>query len=316
MNSKDTILETVAETLNHQADVLKDLAKSVSESDYQSAIKIILECEGKVIISGMGKSGIVGSKTAASLASNGVESFFLHPGEAYHGDLGMIGKKDAVILISNSGETDEVLKIQYAIKQFGNPIIAITCNRSSTLSKNADATLLINVDRESCPNNLAPTASTTATLAIGDALVCTLIKLRKFTPLQFARLHPGGSLGRKLLSKVKDEMISNNLPIASSNDNLKHAVCLATRCRIQGIIIIKDAEKLIGCVTDGDIRRAIENDHGLDVKLEKVIKKGCISVDQDESVSIADELLIANNIHHLVVTDGEDVVGIYQQRIA
>ena len=200
--------------ISEQGEALLELSHRVG-NDFVKATDLMMACKGRVIISGMGKSGLIGKKIAATLASTGTRSFFMHPGEAFHGDLGMVRYDefaDVVVLISYSGETDEVLKLIPSLKGFGNKIIAITGGVNSTLAKNADVVLDGSVKQEVCPNNLAPTTSTTAAIAIGDALAVALIKARDFQPLDFARYHPGGSLGRRLLTRVSDVMKKGQLP--------------------------------------------------------------------------------------------------------
>ncbi|MBE9771730.1 KpsF/GutQ family sugar-phosphate isomerase, partial [Escherichia coli] len=203
---EQTLIDSVRNTLTEQGDALRHLAEVIDANEYSTALSLMLNCKGHVIVSGMGKSGHVGRKMSATLASTGTPSFFIHPAEAFHGDLGMITPYDVLILISASGETDEVLKLVPSLKNFGNKIIAITNNANSTLAKHADATLELHMANETCPNNLAPTTSTTLTMAIGDALAIALIHKRHFKPDDFARYHPGGSLGRRLLTRVADVM--------------------------------------------------------------------------------------------------------------
>lgn len=314
---EDIILSTVRETMSHQANVLNELANQVCIGNYTKTVELIVDAvdkrKGKVVVSGMGKSGIVGQKIAASLASNTVPAIFVHPGEAYHGDLGMIQEDDVVILISNSGETDEILKLVAAIKlNFNNPIVAITCKPTSTLSLSAEAILLLHVDRESCPNNLAPTASTTATICVGDALVCALIKVRGTTPHHFAKNHPGGSLGRRLLIKLKDEMVTTNLPIVNVNDDIKKTFSVHSQSDVNGFSIVMDGDELVGCFTDGDMRRAFDKGMSISTKLSEVMTHGCHTVDVDASLTEADEIMALHNINHLVVTQYDNVVvGIY-----
>lgn len=200
------ITESIKQTFKQQGETLLNLSEQFNKAQYKLALSLMLQCKGHVIICGMGKSGHVGRKMSATLASTGTPSFFVHPAEAFHGDLGMITCDDVVILISNSGETDEILKLIPSLKNFGNRIIAITGGLQSTLAKNADAVLEIKMQSESCPNNLAPTTSTTLTMAIGDALASALMNKRHFMPNDFARFHPGGSLGRRLLTRLKDVM--------------------------------------------------------------------------------------------------------------
>jgi len=206
---EQALITSVRNTLAEQGEALRHLSDVIDAEEYRTALRLMVGCKGHVIVSGMGKSGHVGRKMSATLASTGTPSFFIHPAEAFHGDLGMITPYDVLILISASGETDEVLKLVPSLQNFGNKIIAITNNAHSTLAKHADATLELNMSSESCPNNLAPTTSTTLTMAIGDALAIALIRERHFKPDDFARYHPGGSLGRRLLTRVADVMQSH-----------------------------------------------------------------------------------------------------------
>lgn len=226
------------------------------DSSFVDAIDEILASKGRVIICGMGKSGIIGKKIAATMASTGTPSFFMHPGEAYHGDLGMVTADDIFIAISNSGETDEVIKLIPFLKSNGNYLIALTGNPRSSLAKAASSHLDISVSEEACPLQLAPTSSTTATLAMGDALAVTLMQARDFRPENFARFHPGGSLGRRLLRKVDDEMIITDLPFIDETAELLDVIQAMTLGSL-GLAIVRHSDGW-GIITDGDIRRAIE----------------------------------------------------------
>ncbi|GKR54790.1 KpsF/GutQ family sugar-phosphate isomerase [Aeromonas caviae] len=249
------VIESIKQTFKQQGDTLLTLATEFNETQYKLALSLMFQCKGHVIICGMGKSGHVGRKISATLASTGTPSFFVHPAEAFHGDLGMITRDDVVILISNSGETDEVLKLIPSLKNFDNRIIAITGGMQSTLAKNADAVLEIRMQSESCPNNLAPTTSTTLTMAIGDALASALMNKRHFMPNDFARFHPGGSLGRRLLTRLKDVM-SQKLTKVSPAAPLKEVIVDMTRDQ-HGIALVMENENLVGVITDGDLRRAM-----------------------------------------------------------
>ena len=283
-------------------------------ADFENAIHAILQSSGKLIVSGMGKSGIIGKKIAATLASTGTPSFFLHPGEAYHGDLGMIEENDIVLLISNSGETDEVLKLIPFLKHQKNCTISMSNNDDSTLAKNTNYHLNIAVDKEACPLFLAPTSSTTATLVMGDALAVTLMKLRDFKEENFAKFHPGGSLGRRLLTTVGDVMKKKNLPIISSQAAIKEVIQRISEGKL-GLVVIIDNNKIIGIITDGDIRRTMESR-----------EKDFFSLKAEDLMSIhpkliydTDKLISASNImsQHkinslLVVNESNDLVGVVQ----
>src|ERR1700759_3450502 len=234
---------------------LKEVAGSIGE-EFTATVETILNSKGKLIVAGVGKSGLIGKKIAATLASTGTPSFFLHPGEAFHGDLGMVEHDDLVILISYSGETDEVLKIIPFLKWNNNKIISITGNPNSTIAKNSDYHLNVCITREACPLELAPTSSTTATLVMGEALAVALMEARQFQHEDFARFHPGGSLGRKLLIKVKDLMRSDNLPFIDKNASFTELLLRMSEGKL-GMVIVGNAELAEGIITDGDLRRAL-----------------------------------------------------------
>lgn len=225
--------------------------------EFVSAVEIILGCHGKLIVTGMGKSGHIACKIAATLASTGTPSFFLHPAEAFHGDLGMISKEDVVLALSYSGETDEILKIIPFIHENGNKLIAMTGKPQSSLARNADVHLDIMVREEACILHLAPTSSTTAQLAMGDALATTLMHARKFTAMDFARLHPGGSLGRRLLMTVGHVMRKDDLPVVAADCTATEMIHRISKGGLGLIVIVEDG-RVKGIVTDGDVRRAME----------------------------------------------------------
>jgi len=233
-------------------------------SGIEKAVDIAFNTKGKLIVTGVGKSGLIGGKIAATLASTGTPSFFIHPTEALHGDLGMIGKEDTVLAISYSGESEELIKILPHIKRFEVPLIAMTGDKNSTLGKYADVVLNINVTKEACPLNIAPTSSTTLTLALGDALAVCLMKKRNFTKEDFASFHPGGSLGKQLFIKIKD-LMKKDFPVADEKDTLKEAIIKMTEGKI-GHILFLDNGKIKAVLSDGDLRRAMMSE---DFDLEK-----------------------------------------------
>lgn len=295
-----------------EAQAIGQLADRLDNS-FAEAVERVLSSNGRVIICGMGKSGIVGKKIAATLASTGTPSFFMHPGEAYHGDLGMVTPDDIFVAISNSGETDEVVKLISFLKDNGNYLIALTGNPNSTLARASHAHLDIGVQEEACPLQLAPTSSTTATLAMGDALAVTLMKARDFKPEHFARFHPGGSLGRRLLSRVEDEMAKGDLPLVGEQAKVLDVIHAMTRGSL-GLAIVEFAGGW-GIVTDGDIRRAIER-HGVEV-FEK-----CAAdfMSRDPAMvavgtRVEDALMLMDNrrITSLLVFDGERIVGVFKK---
>ena len=282
--------------------------------DFEKSINAILESSGKLIVSGMGKSGIIGKKIAATLASTGTPSFFLHPGEAYHGDLGMIEENDVVLLISNSGETDEVLKLIPFLKHQKNCTISMSGNDNSTLAKNTNYHLNIAVEKEACPLFLAPTSSTTATLVMGDALAVTLMKLRDFKEENFAKFHPGGSLGRRLLTTVGDVMKKHELPITNFNATIKEVIQRITEGKL-GLVVISDENGINGVITDGDIRRAMES---REKEFFGLLAKDLMShypklIDESEKLITASAIMSENKINSLLVVNAvNDFVGVVQ----
>ena len=276
------------------------------DAAFAHACKLMLACAGRVVVTGMGKSGHIARKIAATLASTGTPAFFLHPGEAGHGDLGMVTRQDLVVAISNSGETTEILTILPLIKRMGAPLVALTGKPGSTLAKAADAHLDVSVAQEACPHNLAPTASTTATLAMGDALAVALLEARGFTSEDFARSHPGGTLGRKLLLRIADVMHEGaRIPRVSPEASLSEALLEMTRKGL-GITAIVDAgNRALGVFTDGDLRRIIEQRldvHG--VKIAEVMTRGGKHIDAGRLAAEAVELMDRHKITSLLVLDG------------
>jgi arabinose-5-phosphate isomerase len=294
-------------------------SKSIAElsdrldENYSRAVQTILQSRGRLIVCGMGKSGIVGRKLSATLSSTGTPSFFMHPGEAYHGDLGMVTSDDIFVAISNSGETSEVLKLIPFLRDNKNYLIAMTGNPRSTLAKAAACHLDIGVTHEACPLELAPTSSTTATLAMGDALAVTLMEARDFKPEHFARFHPGGSLGRRLLSKVCDEMITDNLPLVAMTARVTEVLSAMTRGSL-GLAIVKRPSGW-GIVTDGDIRRAIERygDAVFQKTAEHLMTLDPITVSATTRVEDALSLMETRKITSLLIADSSGIVGVFKK---
>ncbi|WP_019613769.1 KpsF/GutQ family sugar-phosphate isomerase [Psychromonas ossibalaenae] len=305
-------VSSIKKTYQHQADALNKMAEKIEHNEYLKALDFMFHCKGHVIICGMGKSGHVGTKIAATLASTGTPAFFLHPSEAFHGDLGMITKDDVIILISNSGETDEVLQLIPSLKSFGNKTIAITGKTSSTLSKNCDATLLLTMDKEVCPNNLAPTTSTTLTIAVGDALAVALMEMRNFEPNDFARFHPGGSLGKRLLTQVKDVMVSDNLPLVDVQDKMTDVIVTMNDSR-KGLAMVTQDNKLVGIITDGDLRRSLVANKPLNELIaENVMSEAPKTCLENEMLIEAEEKMKANKISTLIVLSNNTITGLIQ----
>lgn len=307
---KNHFIELGIAVLKTEADAVSALIDRVDES-FTRACEIFLNCEGRIVVIGMGKSGHVGGKIAATLASTGSPAFFVHPGEASHGDLGMITSKDVVLALSNSGETGEILTILPIIKRLAVPLVSMTGNPNSTLASKADVNINVSVETEACPLDLAPTASTTATLAMGDALAIALLQARGFTEEDFARSHPGGSLGRRLLLMIEDIMHKGNgVPSVGEDATISEALMEITRKSLGMTAIIDQEGMIIGIYTDGDLRRTL--DKGVDVHntpISEVMTRGCKVVREDmlaaEALQIMDEykinaLLVEDQSHRLV----------------
>src|SRR6201996_9098740 len=279
---------------------LKEVAGLIGD-EFTATVEAILNSKGKLIVAGVGKSGLIGRKIAATLASTGTPSFFLHPGEAFHGDLGMVEHNDQVILISYSGETDEVLKIIPFLKWNKNKIISITGNPNSTIAKNSDHHLNIKITREACPLALAPTSSTTAALVMGDALAVALMEARQFQHEDFARFHPGGNLGHKLLTKVKDKMRTDNLPFIHHNASFTELLLRMSEGKL-GLVIVGDPDKVKGVVTDGDLRRALlKNPDTSQLIIGEMMTTSPVIVDPEEYISQAEQLMIEKKIATILV---------------
>lgn len=281
-------------------------------AEFEQAIQLILNTQGRVVIIGMGKSGLIGKKIAATMASTGTPAFSVHPGEAFHGDLGMIQPMDVALLISNSGETDEIIRILPFLHHQHNKIIAMTGKLNSTLAKHADVVLDISVDKEACPNNLAPTSSTTTTLVMGDALAVVLSQVKAFQPEDFARFHPGGSLGRKLLTKVSDVMHKDNLPFCTPNSSFRDVLQVITAGRL-GIAIVMEQEQLAGIITDGDVRRAFDKTHDIkQLQAKDIMTSSPITIDMNDRFIDAETLMHQTKIYSLIVLNRGKVVGVLQ----
>ena len=259
---EDVMLEQARQVLRLEAEAVLEQVERIDEH-FKAAVEMIMACPGRTVITGMGKSGIIGRKMAATLASTGTPSFYLHPAEGIHGDLGMVTEGDVVIALSNSGETGEVLHILPSLRRIGAKLIAMVGNPNSTLAKNSDIVLNVGVTREACPLGLAPTSSTTAALAYGDALALALLSKRKFTASQFAVFHPGGSLGRKLLLTVEDIMHSGTEnPLVKADISVQDALFVITDKGLGAVSVVDDDNKMLGVLTDGDIRRGLSKGVG------------------------------------------------------
>jgi len=280
---------------------------------FTEAVDLLYRCAGKVVVSGMGKSGLIGQKIAATLASTGTPAFFLHPAEGTHGDLGMLARRDALIAISNSGETEEVLKLLPFVKRLNIPVVAMTGRVQSTLAKNSEVVLDVSVGEEACPMGLAPTASTTATLAMGDALAIALLQKRGFREEDFAQFHPGGTLGRRLLLKVRDLMHGGDaVPRVTQQTSAREAILIMTTKKLGMTTVVDEAGRLLGVITDGDLRRFLER--GADLAKAKawdLASKNPKTIGPDELAAGAVRIMEECSITSLVVLEeSRQIVGV------
>lgn len=297
------------EVFRIEIDALHAVAANL-DGHFDAAVEAILQSTGRVVIIGMGKSGLIGRKIIATLASTGTPSFFVHPGEAIHGDLGQITADDVAILISNSGETEEMLQLLPYFEDTGNITIAMTGNPQSTLAQHAKFHLNIAVPQEACPHRLAPTSSTTATLVMGDALAVALMSARNFQPENFARFHPGGSLGRRLLTQVRHVMHHKNLPKISADTSIMQVIHRLSEGRL-GLVIVDEGA---GIITDGDLRRAMENfgSQIFDRQAQDIMTANPISIAPNLRLTDAESLMTQKKITSLLVKEDYQVVGVIQ----
>jgi arabinose-5-phosphate isomerase len=312
ISSFDTLAMQARDTIRDQARTIAELAERIDRS-FGRAVGLLHATPGHTVVTGIGKSGIIARKMAATLASTGTPSFFVHPAEALHGDLGMITDRDTLVVISYSGETEEVVRLLPHLQRLGTPIIALVGRLESTLGRAADVALDVSVEREACPNNLAPTNSTLAAMALADALSVALMRAREFGVDDFARLHPGGALGRRLHLRVKDVMHGGDLPIVAPTQTVRESLFTITRGRL-GLALVHDGTTLRGIVTDGDLRRAMQrHDDVLNVPVAEIMSAHPITIAQDALFSDAEKLMRRRKIKALVVLDdASKVVGIVE----
>jgi len=297
------------ETLLIEAEALNKRAETIG-SEIDDALEIILACKGKLIITGVGKSGLIGAKMAATFASTGTPSFFLHPTEALHGDLGMIGSDDVILAISYSGESEELSSILPHVKRFNVPMIGMTRSATSSLGSFSDVIIDISIEKEACPLGIAPTTSTTLTLALGDALAVALMEARSFKKEDFASFHPGGSLGRQLFVKISD-LMSQDLPIVSADTSIQEAIITMSSGRLGTVFIQDENKKLLGLVSDGDIRRALlKPDFNIQDRVISIANTAPKSINNaDMLASDALTLIEKYKIQLLAVLENEKLVG-------
>lgn len=305
-----TIKQIALTTIELEAQAIAGLAQFIND-DFEKAVRVIAECKGRIVISGMGKSAVIAQKIVATLNSTGTPSVFMHAADAIHGDLGMVLQDDVVIILSKSGESQEIKVLVPLIKNFGNKLIAIVGNLESFLAKQSDIILNSTVSQEACPNNLAPTSSTTAQLVIGDALAICLMELRGFQSDDFAKFHPGGTLGKKLYLRVADLYIHNEKPRVLASQSLKEAIVEMTRKRL-GVTAITDKENnLLGIITDGDLRRMLEKSVAIDkISVSDIMTNKPQTIEPDMLAVEALDILRKKEISQLVVVEDNKYLGI------
>ena len=291
--------------IREEAESLLDLIPQLDEN-FDKAVRLIVECKGKIIVTGVGKSGHIGAKIAATLSSTGTPSFFINPLDVFHGDLGVMTTDDIVLALSNSGQTDELLRFVPMLQNAHIPIISMTGNSDSLLAKYSEAHLLVKVKKEACPLNLAPTSSTTAALCMGDALAIALMEVRGFEQRDFAQFHPGGSLGRRLLTTAADVMHKEHLPIISPAMNLGEAIILVSKGKL-GMGVAMDGDKVVGLITDGDIRRAMEKWQAefFNKTVSDIMTTTPKCIPQTMKIREIERLMHEHKIHSVIVTDSE-----------
>ncbi|HBI23816.1 MAG TPA: D-arabinose 5-phosphate isomerase [Nitrospiraceae bacterium] len=300
--------------LSIEAKAIEELVSRL-DSRFTKAVDILYDCKGRVVVTGMGKSGLIGKKISATFASTGAPSFFLHPAEGIHGDIGMVMQDDVILAISNSGETDEIIALLPIFKRKNLKIICLTGKNDSTLSRNSDVVLDVSVKEEACPMNLVPTASTTVTLAMGDALAVALFEKRGFREEDFALYHPGGALGRRLLLSVKDLMHTGSaIPIVYENSNMKDVICEMTSKKLGITAIVDSNRKLTGIITDGDLRRLLEREIGMKIdifnlKASEVMTKNPRIISPDALAVSAVQIMESYSITSLIIKNDDDTVG-------
>lgn len=309
MDNNFNILNTAKKTLEAESNAIINAIALLTE-DFENAVKAIFNTNGRLIVTGIGKSAHIGKKIVATLNSTGTPSVFMHAAEAVHGDLGMITKNDCILCISKSGNSPEIKVLVPLLKREGNILIGMTGNESSFLGKNSDFILNAFVEKEADPNNLAPTTSTTVQLALGDALAVALIELRKFTANDFAKFHPGGSLGKKLLLTVKDILDSNNKPAVTTSSTIQQVIFEISNKRL-GVTAVLEEQKIIGIITDGDIRRMLEKTTNFGyITAKDIMTAQPKTIDAEMKVEDALNIMESHKITQLVVTNNGDYAGI------
>lgn len=308
METFDKIIKTALQTIEIEANAIKNLSQFI-DNDFCNAVETIKNCKGRVIITGIGKSAIIANKIVATLNSTGTPSIFMHAADAIHGDLGIIQKDDIVLCISNSGNSPEIEVLVPLIKQFGNTVIGMTGKNESFLALNANYVIQYNIEQEACPNNLAPTTSTTVQLALGDALAVCLLTLKNFTKEEFAQYHPGGALGKKIYLKVGDLLSNHEKPSVSPSASLKEVILEISSKRL-GVTAVVENDQLIGIITDGDLRRMLEKTTSLEnITALDICTRSPKTIETSELAINASEIMEHNKISQLVVTLNDKYVG-------
>ena len=307
--SKSVIIEAAKRSISEQGDAIKNIVNFLDDS-FAEAVELILKSNGRVIITGIGKSAIIANKIVATLNSTGTPSIFMHAADAIHGDLGLVQKKDIIICISKSGNTPEIKVLVPLLKRAGNPLIAITGNKNSFLGEESDFVFNSYVDKEVCPNNLAPTTSTTAQLVIGDALAVCLLQMRDFSSDDFAKYHPGGALGKKLFLTVRDLAMKNEKPNVGLNSNIKDVIIEISEKRL-GVSAVIEQNKIKGIITDGDLRRMLaKTENFTNLSAIDIMTKNPKSIDINAMAVDAMQLMEKHQITQLLVTDNEMYAGV------
>lgn len=308
----------MSDIINIASQCLRDEAQAVLDQipllddNFERAVKLILDCKGKLIVTGVGKSGHIGAKMAATLSSTGTPSFYLNPLDAYHGDLGVVGNDDIILALSNSGQTDELLRLLPYFQEKKIPVISMSGNPESLLAKNTDVHITVTVRSEASPLGLAPTTSTTAALAVGDALACALMLARDFKVQDFARFHPGGSLGKRLLTTARDVMHKEDLPVVPPEMELGKAIIRVSQGRL-GLCVVVVNDEVVGIITDGDVRRAMESSQNrfFSLTVNDIMTKNPKVVTPETKISTIDNILQKNKIHAVLIVDDKNrLVGI------
>jgi arabinose-5-phosphate isomerase len=305
-----SILQIGRRTISLEADAIKGMLSHI-DNNFEKVVRLVHESKGRLVVSGIGKSAIIGTKIVATLNSTGTPAIFMHAADAIHGDLGMIQQDDVVLIISKSGESPEIRVLIPLIRNMGNPVVAMVGNTSSILAKEADHVLNTTVSQEACPNNLAPTSSTTAQMVMGDALAVCLMELKGFGSKDFAKFHPGGALGKKLYLRVAELSRRNEKPSVLQNSSIREVILEITKKRLGVTAVLSDDGVLAGIITDGDLRRMLEkNDSLLDLRAGDIMHHGARTIDGEELAVDALDIMRKNNITQLLVTEHGHYAGV------